>query len=30
MIRHILLIKFRPSAEPSDIEKLKNLFASMP
>ncbi|EGR2241030.1 TPA: Dabb family protein [Vibrio cholerae] len=30
MIRHILLIKFRPSADPSDIEKLKNLFASMP
>ncbi|GHW03486.1 stress responsive A/B Barrel Domain superfamily protein [Vibrio cholerae] len=30
MIRHILLIKFKASAEPSEIEKLKGLFASMP
>ncbi|EGR0730571.1 Dabb family protein, partial [Vibrio cholerae] len=25
MIRHILLIKFKASAEPSEIEKLKGL-----
>ncbi|MDA5316061.1 Dabb family protein, partial [Vibrio cholerae] len=27
MILHILLIKFKASAEPSEIEKLKGLFA---
>ncbi|PJC87988.1 stress protein [Vibrio sp. HA2012] len=30
MIRHILLIKFKQSADPSEIEKLKCLFATMP
>lgn len=30
MIRHILLIKFKDSARLSEIEKLKDLFESMP
>lgn len=30
MIRHILLIKFRDSSEPSEIDKLRALFESMP
>lgn len=30
MIRHILLIKFKPNASPQQIEELKNSFLSMP
>lgn len=30
MIRHILLIKFKETAEPSKIEELRQLFESMP
>ncbi len=30
MIRHLLLIKFKQSADSLEIEKLKGLFASMP
>jgi len=30
VIRHILLIKFNPSANASKIEELKTLFESMP
>ena len=30
MIRHILLIKFKPSAGDSKIEELRQLFAAMP
>ncbi|MGH1541047.1 MAG: Dabb family protein [Arenicella sp.] len=30
MIRHILLIKFKTSAEPSQIDGLRLLFESMP
>ncbi len=30
MFRHILLLKFKASAEPFEIEKLNGLFASMP
>ncbi|MET1283058.1 Dabb family protein [Vibrio navarrensis] len=30
MIRHFLLIKFKQSADSSEIEKLKGLFAAMP
>lgn len=30
MIRHILLIKFKETAEPSKIEELWQLFESMP
>ena len=30
MIRHILLIKFKDSAKPSQIDKLRALFESMP
>ncbi len=30
MIRHILLIKFKPSADDSKIEELRELFAAMP
>ncbi|WP_295891771.1 Dabb family protein [uncultured Vibrio sp.] len=30
MIRHILLIKFKETASPADIDNLKGLFESMP
>lgn len=30
MIRHLLLIRFKPSADPSQIEKLRLLFKAMP
>lgn len=30
MIRHILLIRFKKTADAPEIEKLKTLFASMP
>jgi len=30
MIRHILLIKFKPNAEQSEIDKLRILFEQMP
>ncbi|EPP4298131.1 Dabb family protein, partial [Vibrio navarrensis] len=30
MIRHLLLIKFKQSADSLEIEKLKGLFAAMP
>lgn len=30
MIRHILLIKFKQSAEPSQLDELRALFESMP
>ncbi|MEX2366304.1 MAG: Dabb family protein, partial [Pseudohongiellaceae bacterium] len=30
MIRHILLIKFKGSAEPSEVKKLRELFIAMP
>ncbi|MBT2919559.1 stress protein [Vibrio sp. V09_P4A23P171] len=30
MIRHILLIKFKPQAQPADIQQLKSLFEAMP
>ncbi|MGL4379977.1 MAG: Dabb family protein [Vibrio sp.] len=30
MIRHILLIKFKPTANPAKIEQLRDLFMAMP
>ncbi|WP_436323277.1 Dabb family protein [Vibrio cidicii] len=30
MIRHLLLVKFKQSADSLEIEKLKGLFAAMP